>query len=134
MTLTPEELAEIDDLTADLERSYDEFEDLEAFGFGGVELLDASGLGNGGFGVRLELDFNAMFDAFADDLWLDDADLQVEEIQELPYMAGIGVEAYFFYNDTQVLATMVMWPLDRKPSFDALSLAQIMDARAAAFE
>ena len=132
VALGPEELAEIDDLIGELERSYDEVEG--SFGFDGFELLDASGLGNGGFGMRFELDFSAMFDALAEDFALDDADFEAEMEAEMALIAGIGMEAYFFFSDTQVLATMVMWTLERESSVDTLALAQIMDAKAAALQ
>ena len=136
MALPPEaweELGSIEDMSGEIDRSFDEFGMGEMLGFDGFELLDASGLGDGGFGMRLELDLSAMLGAFTEGFSLDGADIQFEQ-PEMPIATGIGMEMYLFFRDPQILAVMVMWPLDAQPNVDALALAETMDAKAAALE
>lgn len=123
MTLPPEALEEMGDLS-DLEGLTEaDFEamqaEVEEFGmeFAELELLDASGLGDGGFGMRLALDFGDLFAAFG-------------EPEEEPGFTGISMEMYMFMRGDRMLMAMVMWSGDGPSGVDGRALAERMDDKA----
>ncbi len=103
--------AELDEAVALLEESGITVTDLR--------LLDASGLGDGGMGIHMAMDFSGMFEAF---------DLPPDE--SMP--GGIAWDMFVFVRGERALMVMVMWPSDAASGVDARALADIMDARAAA--
>lgn len=114
------DLSELDELT---EADLDEMEaEAERFGmdFGDLRVLDASGLGDGGFGMHMEMDFGGLFEAFG------------APEGDNPLAAGIAMDMYMFLRGERVLMAMVMWPADGSPGVDGRSLAETMDGKAAA--
>lgn len=126
------DLSELEDLT---EEDLAEMEDLEGMGMGleGFQLLDTSGLGDGGAAFHMEIDLGAFFDAliagFGEEFGDIETDLSEEEMQ-MP--DGIGMDIYMFVRGERMLMLMVMWPLGEDPGVDARELADTMDDRAAA--
>ena len=88
--------------------------------FSNLHELDASGLGDNGFGMHMEMDFAGLLEAFA-----------VPE-EENPFDAGIAMDMYMFLRGERVLMTMAMRPADQQPGADGRSLAETMDGKAAA--
>lgn len=122
VALPPEALDEIGDpseLANMSEEDLAELEELEQMGLGGVELLDASDLGDGGVGMHVEFDFSGLFGAFG-----------APEGDE-PMPAGIAMDMYMFLRGEHMLMVMVIWPAGESSGVDALDLAETMDARAA---
>ena len=120
MVLPPEAMRELDELLelseadlAEIQGASDEF----GMDFAELEFLDADGLGEGGFGMHMELDFAAFFSAFG-------ASAEDEEI------AGIAMDMYAFVVGDRVLMVMVMWPMGEPQEVDGRSLAEIMESRA----
>ena len=124
LTLPPEALAQVGDLEELQALSDADLAEMEAMTaemgveFAELSLLDASGLGDGGFGMHMELDFSALLGAFG----------APPDGESLP--PGIAMDMYAFFQGDHVLMTMVMWPTDRSPGVDARDLAEIMNARA----
>ena len=82
-----------------------------------LRLLDSSGLGEGGFGIHMEMDFSGLFGAFPG---LTDGN---------PFAGGIAWDMYVFVRGDRMLMLMVIWPPDLPSGVDARALAEIMDAR-----
>ena len=119
MMVPPEAMGEIDELTslteadlAEIQGASDEF----GMDFARLEILDADGLGDGGFGMHMELDFGAFFSAFG-----------APEEDEGP--TGIAMDMYAFAVGDRVLMVMVMWPMGEPQEADGRNLAEIMAAR-----
>ena len=112
----------VDEL-ADIQNMEAEFEQLQAeigeMGFGELKLLDASDLGDGGFGMHMSLDFGGLFGAL----------MSPDEADTLD--AGISMDMYLIPRGERVLMLMVMWPSSQPSGVDARSLAETMDERAA---
>ena len=87
-----------------------EFRDLRA--------LDASGLGQGGLGLHIEMFFGGLFEALA------------APETDNPFTDGIAIEMYMFVRGEHALMLMVMLPAGESPAVDARDLADIMDAKA----
>lgn len=119
MALPPEAIDELGDLSELQELTEADLAALEAEagGFAEIELLDASGLGDGGFGMRMNMDLGSLVGAFG---------APADETE----MAGIVMEMYGFFVGDQMLMVIVMWPLDQPPDLDALDLAERMAAKA----
>jgi hypothetical protein len=123
LVLPPEALAQLGDLEelqALTDADLAEFEALNkelGGGFAELSLLDGSGLGDGGFGMHMELDFSAFFGAFG----------APPDGEEPP--PGLAMNMYAFFQGERVLMVMVMWPTDRSPGVDARALAEVMDSR-----
>ncbi len=120
MVLPPEAMGELDELMelseadlAEIQGASDEF----GMDFAELEFLDVDGLGEGGFGMHMELDFGAFFSAFG-----------APEEDEGP--AGIAMDMYAFVVGDRVLMVMVMWPMGEPQEVDGRSLAEIMESRA----
>lgn len=142
ITLPPEAMEELGDLSEFEDLLQADFDEMAAeldeygMGFADLQLLDSSGLGDGGFGVRMEMDFSGLFEAF--ELpdggnpfggELQDIDLGEEEGLIL---GGITMEIYAFLHGDRMLMVMVMWPTDEAPGVDGRDLAEVMDAKATA--
>ena len=84
-------------------------------------LLDASGLGEDGFGMHMEMDFSGLLGGFG-----------ATEEDDVPFQ-GIAMDIYVFLRGEHVLILMMMWPTDQPPPADARDLAERMDAKAGAF-
>ncbi len=112
----------VDEL-ADIRNMEAEFEQLQAevgeMGFGELELLDASDLGDGGVGMHMTLDFSGLLGAFVSQDEADSLD------------AGISMDMYLIPRGERVLMLMVMWPSSESSGVDGRSLAETMDERAA---
>lgn len=88
-------------------------------GLSDLRLLDASGLGDGGVGMHMTLDFGALFGALGAP---DEAN---------PIAAGLSMDMYMFLRGDRMLMTIVMWPAGAPSGVDGRALAEIMDGRAA---
>ena len=127
MALPPEALAELGDLS-DLEAAAQagfsqEIAEFEQLGLGDFRLLDASGLGDGGLGMHMELDLGALLGELATALGAPE--------EEIP-AAGFVIEMYMFLRGERMLMVVVMETLGRSAGVDARELAETMDAKAAA--
>lgn len=119
--LPPEALDELGDpsnLAAQSEAELEAFKS-ELGELGSLDLLDASGLGDGGLGLRMELDFGGLFGALG---------ASEEDTSDVP---GIVMEMYMFVRGEHLLMVLVMAPSDLSPGIDARGLAETMDERAA---
>ncbi len=130
--LPPRAVYELTELTTPqeaMDRTAREAE--EAFRSGGGEdlgtfqVLDGADLGDGGYGTRMEVDISLFIEEF-----LMSQDVDVATLETIPFSAGLGIEAYFFYVDDQMLVASVYWPLDQQPAADARELAELMAGRA----
>ena len=94
---------------------------VEGFGavFSDLRVLDGAGLGDGGVGMHMVMDFSGMMDAFGAPT--DGAN---------PFEAGIAVDMYMFVQGDHLYMTMVMWPAGGASGVDARRLAGTLDARA----
>ena len=129
MSLPPEALAELGDLSdleaamqAEFSQGIAEAEQL-GLSLGDFQLLDASGLGDGGLGMHMELDFGALLDELATAF-----DAPAEEIPDV----GFVIEIYIFLRGDRMLMIVVMESLGQSTGVDARELAETMDAKAAA--
>lgn len=129
MSLPPEALAELGDLSdleaamqAEFSQGIAEAEQL-GLSLGDFQLLDASGLGDGGLGMHMELDFGALLDELATAF-----DAPEEEIPAV----GFVIEMYIFLRGDRMLMVIVMETLEQSTGVDARELAETMDAKAAA--
>ncbi len=112
MTLPPEAMGELDELLGFAEADVAELRQV----FGNLQILDGDGLGDGGFGIHMELDFGSLFGAFG-----------APEDDALP--TGIAMDMYAFGAGDQVLMITVMWPMGESSGVNSLDLAQIMASR-----
>ena len=123
--LPPEALAELGDPSkrgALTEAQMSQFEDeLGPLGeaFGNVELLDASGLGDGGVGIHFEMDFGTLLAGFG------------APEGDLPF-SSIVIDMYMFLRGERMLMVMLMAPDGEAFGLNARDLAELMDERAAA--
>lgn len=111
----------------DLQQTTDEFsqEDLEQLlveagdvgGFFNVELLDASGLGDGGFGMRLTMDLGDLASAFG-------------APEEKAEAAAIVMETFVFQRGERMLMVLTAWPEGQSSEADARELAEALDEKA----
>ena len=129
MTLPPEALAELGDLSdleaaaqAEFSQGIAEAEQL-GLALGDFRLLDASGLGDGGLGMHMELDFGALLGELATALGAPE--------EEIP-AAGFVIEMYMFLRGERMLMVIVMEPFGQSTGVDTRELAETMDAKAAA--
>jgi len=102
-----EELAKAEDALGQLGVTFSDF-----------GLLDASGLGDGGMGMRMAMDFGGMFDQFG------------LPASEAPPFDAIALEMYAFARGERMYMVMVMWPDDADPGLDSRSLADAVNAKA----
>ena len=119
MTLPPEAMGELDELMGLTEADFAEVQQAsDDFGmeFADLQILNADGLGDGGFGMHMEIDFGALFSVFG-----------APEDDSVP--AGIAMDIYAFAAGEKVLMVMVMWPTGEPLGVDALALAEIMASR-----
>lgn len=119
MSLPPDAMGEIDELIALTDADLAEIQgESEGFGmdFAKLEILDADGLGEAGFGMHMELDFGAFFSAFG-------------APEEDAGAAGIAMDMYAFVVGDRVLMMMVVWPIGEPQGVDGRSLAEIMASR-----
>ena len=120
VSLPPDAMGEIDELIGLTDADLAEIQGgSEGFGmdFAKLELLDADGLGEAGFGMHMELDFGAFFSAFG-------------APEEDAGAAGIAMDMYAFVVGDRLLMMMVMWPIGEPQGVDGRSLAEIMASRA----
>ena len=128
MELPPEladELERFDELAAEFDQYQAEIAEL---GLGEIRLLDAADLGDGGVGLRIQLDLSGLFGPLlklGEELAGDVS--PGEELLEL----GISIEVYLFPRSERLLMVMVMEPLGQPYGVDGRGLAEIMDERAA---
>lgn len=114
------DLSELDELTeADLDKIKAGAEQF-GMGFSDLRVLDASDLGDGGFGMHMAMDFGGLFEAFG------------APEDDNPLAGGIAMDMYMFVHGERMLMAMVMWPADGSPGVDARGLAETLDERVAA--
>jgi hypothetical protein len=137
MSLPPEAMEEMGDLSelGELtEADLAELQDLEGLGMGleNFHILDTSGLGDGGAGFHMEINFGEFFEALASDFGEEFGDFEAElSPEEIPFPDGIGMDVYMFVRGERMLMLMVMWPLGENPGVNARELADTMNTRAA---
>lgn len=120
MALPPEAVEELAGL-ANLEAEFGQYQaEIQELGFGELHLLDAAGLGEGGVGIHMTLDFGGLLGDFAS---LD---------EESPPDVGISMDMYLIPRGDRMLMLMVMWPAGEPSGVDSRALVEIMDGRAAA--
>ena len=125
-----DELERFDELEAELDQYQSEIAEL---GLGEIQLLDGTDLGDGGVGLRIELDFSGLFGSLLElgkEFAGESADFDVSPGEEL-LDSGIMIEMYLFPRDERLLFVMVMEPLGQPSGVDSRGLAEIMDERAA---
>ena len=83
-----------------------------------IRLLDAGGLGEGGAGMHMAMDFGALLGIFG------------APEDNNPFAEGISMDMYMFIVGDHMLMTLVMWPGTSGPPVDGRALADAMDARA----
>jgi hypothetical protein len=93
----------------------------EQFGveFSDMRVLDGSGLGDGGVGMHMVLDFSGLMDAFG------------APEGDNPLAGGIAMEVYVFARGDHLLMTMVMWSAGDASGVDSRGLADALYAHAA---
>ena len=109
-------------MQAEISQGIAETEQL-GLGWSDFRLLDASGLGEGGLGMRMELDLGALLGELATAFGAPE--------EEIP-TAGFVIEMYMFFRGDRMLMVVVMETLDQSTGVDARELAETMDAKAAA--
>ena len=119
-----DQLGNFDELENLSDEDFAEME--EAFGqlgigFSDFRLLDASGLGDGGMGMHMAMDFAGLFDQLA---------IPGGEEQVTPPFDSITFEIYAFAKGERVYMVMVIWPGDTDPGVNSRSLADTVDAKA----
>ncbi|MEX1254371.1 MAG: hypothetical protein WEE64_08515 [Dehalococcoidia bacterium] len=117
--LPPEALEDMGsfDLSED---DLDEIESLageSGLGFAEIDVLDADGLGESGFGMRMTMDIAGLLGA-----------LGAPE-EDNPFADGIAMEMYGFLDGDQMRMVIVMAPAGGSTGVDARDLAEAMDAR-----
>jgi hypothetical protein len=105
---------------ADLAEMEEAFGQL-GIGFSDFRLLDAGGLGDGGMGMHMAMDFAGLFDQFG---------IAGGEEQVTPPFDSIVFEMYVFQKGERVYMVMVIWPGDGNPGVDGRGLADVVNARA----
>jgi hypothetical protein len=80
-----------------------------------VHILDASGLGEGGAGIHMEMDLAQMGDAFGS--------------PPVGMPAELGTDMYMFFEGDYMQMVMVMYPVSEGSDVDARSLAEVLDNR-----
>ena len=112
------DFAELQDLSdedfAEMEQSLGQL----GIGFSDFRLLDAGGLGDGGMGMHMAMDFAGLFDQFA-----------IPGAEEPPF-DSITFEMYVFQKGERVYMVMVIWPGDANPGVNGRALADVVNARA----
>ena len=86
--------------------------------FNDLHLLDASGLGDGGMGMHMAMDFGGLMDAFG------------APEGENPFAGGLAIDMYIFLRGDHMLMVMVMWPGSESSGVDSRGLAEALDANA----
>ncbi len=112
-----EELGDFDDLDSLISKEFEAYEaDAGDLGdFADFELLDGSSLGDGGFGMHIEMDFASLAAGFG----LPEGELGA---------SGIAMDTYAFFHGEEVLMVVTMWPTDQSSGVDAYALAEEMDS------
>jgi hypothetical protein len=123
MALPPEALAELEG--EDFALSDDDLDEIESMigetdlgvGIGDIAVLDAAGLGDGGFGMHMTMDFAGLFGA-----------LGAPE-EDNPFADGISMDMFAFIDGDQMRMVIVMAPAGGSTGVDARDLAETMDAK-----
>ncbi len=85
--------------------------------FSEFRLLDASGLGDGGMGFHMVMDFGGLAETFG-----------APDDGTIP--SSIAWDMYIFRAGERALMLMVMWPSDISSGVDSRALAEALDAKA----
>jgi hypothetical protein len=125
LELPPSVLAEIHNGLLDQMATYSDEDLAQAIGGGDdlsmlyteLDMLDASGLGEGGLGIHMVIDFGLLAEIFG------------APEDEAP-LTSLGYDMFLFLRGTRAYVTMVMFPGDAQAIVDAHGLGEIMDARA----
>jgi hypothetical protein len=124
VAIPPDQIAQLGDPSdwgsasdADLQALQDIMEGT-GVGLSEFNLLDASGLGEGGLAMHMTMDLGGLFGALGAP---DDAN---------PFADGISMDMYMFLRGDKLLMTMVMWPAGGPSGVDGYALANVMDGRA----
>jgi hypothetical protein len=122
ISMPPEALEEMGDFSELGELGEGDLDDIEAaaagtgFGFSDLRLLDASGLGEGGAGIHMVMDFGDMLGGFG------------ATGEDNPFANGVAVDMYMFGRGETMLMVMVMEPADGS-GIDGKALAEAMDRK-----
>lgn len=84
--------------------------------FEDVRVLDASGLGEKGFGMHMVMDF--------------EGPLLGQGERPNPFAGGMAFDMYMFLRDGRMYMLGVIWSADSDTSLDGRALAEVMDGRA----
>jgi len=107
------------DLEQEIEDAMGAGQAMPGIGFEDVQVLDAAGLGDGGFGLHMVMT-------------MDMEQLGVPMPPDGEFLSeGLAFDMYAFWRGDHVLMVMSMWPGDGAAPVDAQALADAMDARAA---
>ena len=102
-----EELAKVEETLGQLGISFNDF-----------RLLDGSGLGDGGMGMHMAMDFGGLFSQFG------------LPAGEAPPFDAIALEMYACARGERMYMVMVVWPDDADPGVDSRALADAVNAKA----
>lgn len=86
--------------------------------FGDIRVLDASGLGESGGAMHMEMDFGGLLDSLG------------AAGGENPFADGIAMDMYMFVRGERMLMLMIMYPAGGDAGIDGHDLAEMMDGRA----
>lgn len=117
-------LAEMGDFSELSELNESDLDEVEAaaggtgLGISEVSLLDASGLGEGGAGIRMVMDFGELLGAFG-----------APSDESNPFAGGIAMDMYMFGRGDRMLMLMVMAPAEGGSDIDGKALAETMDRK-----
>jgi hypothetical protein len=119
MDMPPEALEDLDQF----EITEDDLSEIEGLAgdagalFSNLEILDASGLGDAGFGMHMTMDVGSLL-----------GDLAASE-PDNPFADGISMDMYGFVQGDHLLMVMVMWPASQDSGVDGHDLAALMEAK-----
>jgi hypothetical protein len=112
-------IAQLSNLSdADLEQMRQATEGL-GFSFSDLHVLDGSGLGDGGAGMHMVMDFGGMMDAFG------------APPGSNPFSGGLAMDMYMFLRGDHMYMTMVMWPASGASGVNSRGLAAALSSHSA---